>query len=225
MSLKLFYDLLSQPSRAMYILLKVSKVPFESCPVNLRGGEHLSEEFREKFNRFRQVPFIHDKDLKLSESVAIVRYISREYGLGDLYPSDSREQALVDEYLEWQHTNTRLFCAQYAYYKAIVPMMTGRDPDLNLVAKHEKGIRRTMDTIENIWLGKNKFLCGNTISVADLFAACEIEQPRIADLNPVAGRPKLEEWLDNVRKEFDPIYSEAHQTLNQLVSNNGKAKL
>lgn len=38
MTLKLYYDLMSQPSRALYIFLQVAKIPFESCPVALRNG-------------------------------------------------------------------------------------------------------------------------------------------------------------------------------------------
>lgn len=39
MALKLYFDYLSQPSRALYILLKYSKAPFEACPVALRKGD------------------------------------------------------------------------------------------------------------------------------------------------------------------------------------------
>lgn len=38
MALKLYYDELSQPSRALLIILKISKLPFEHCPVKLREG-------------------------------------------------------------------------------------------------------------------------------------------------------------------------------------------
>jgi len=35
-----------------------------------------------------------------------------------------------------------------------------------------------IDIIENVWLKDKPFLTGNTISVADIFCACELEQPR-----------------------------------------------
>jgi len=47
-------------------------------------------------------------------SVGITRYLCREFKVDDhWYPSDSKEQAKVDEYLEWQHLNTRLHCSAY----------------------------------------------------------------------------------------------------------------
>lgn len=50
----------------------------------------------------------------ISFSVGILRYLCREKGVSDhWYPKDSKQQARVDEYLEWQHLNTRANCALY----------------------------------------------------------------------------------------------------------------
>jgi len=35
-AIKYYYDFLSQPSRALWIGMKMSKTPFEDCPVALR---------------------------------------------------------------------------------------------------------------------------------------------------------------------------------------------
>lgn len=40
MALKYYYDLMSQPSRAIYIFLKANKINFEAKPVALRKGRH-----------------------------------------------------------------------------------------------------------------------------------------------------------------------------------------
>ena len=43
-------------------------------------------------------------------SVAIFRYLCGKYSIPDnLYPKDLVKRAKVDEYLEWQHMNTRYF--------------------------------------------------------------------------------------------------------------------
>jgi len=47
-------------------------------------------------------------------SVGILRYLCREKNVqGHWYPEDSKLQAKVDEYLEWQHLDTRLNCSMY----------------------------------------------------------------------------------------------------------------
>lgn len=53
-------------------------------------------------------------------SVAILRYLCKEFTVANhWYPKDSKAQAKVDEYLEWQHLNTRLCCASYFQKKVL----------------------------------------------------------------------------------------------------------
>ena len=64
----------------------------------------------------------------------------------------------------------------------LIPRMKGVDPDPVAVEKQLQLVKKTLDQFETIWLdnGNKKFLCGDKISVADVFAACELEQPAIA---------------------------------------------
>ena len=43
-------------------------------------------------------------------------------------------------------------------------------------------MNKTLDQIEQIWLdnGKNQYILGDKISVADIVAVCELEQPLMA---------------------------------------------
>ena len=66
MSLKLYYFLLSQPSRALYIFLKKCNIPFESKIVNLGKAEQLTPEYLE-INPHGKVPAIDHNGFKLSE--------------------------------------------------------------------------------------------------------------------------------------------------------------
>lgn len=66
MSLKLYFDFLSQPSRALYIFLKVCDVPFERKVVNLMKLEQREPEY-EQINPFMKVPAIDHNGFKLSE--------------------------------------------------------------------------------------------------------------------------------------------------------------
>jgi hypothetical protein len=51
-------------------------------------------------------------------SVGILRYLCREKNVKNhWYPTDSKQQAKVDEYLEWQHLDTRLNCSLYFQHK------------------------------------------------------------------------------------------------------------
>lgn len=73
--MKYYYDLLSQPSRALFIIFKLSKISFDAKEISLAKGDHLIEEYKRTANRFGKVPCIVDEDgFQLSESVAILRY-------------------------------------------------------------------------------------------------------------------------------------------------------
>lgn len=66
MTLKLYYDLISQPSRALYIIFKVCNIPFEKKIVNLKNLEQYTPEF-EQINPFKKVPVIEHDGYKLGE--------------------------------------------------------------------------------------------------------------------------------------------------------------
>ncbi|KAK4874740.1 hypothetical protein RN001_014100 [Aquatica leii] len=218
MSLKLYVDALSQPSRALLIFLQASNIPFTKCIVKLGAGEHLSEEFKNNISRFQKVPVVIHGDFHLTESVAILRYISRENAApNNLYPKDSKLQARVDEYLEWQHTNIRANCAMYFRKKWLEPKITGEELSEKLLLPYERRMVDSLNDFENLWLSSGAFITGDTLTAADIWAACEIEQPRIAGYDPESERPVLSRWLNNVRKSLSPHYEEAHTLLNKLV--------
>lgn len=241
MTVKFYFDLLSQPSRALYILFKVTKFPHEPIPVALRNGVHLTEEFKNDVSRFQKVPCIIDDGFKLSESVAILRLIPHkdlQEGLNanssllffrylknstdlipdSLYPSELKARARVDEYLEWQHNNTRLTCAMYFQLMWLLPKLFGKESNPKQIAEMKKRMETCLDQIETIWLQDSKFIAGNSLTVADIFAACEIEQPRIAGYSAAEGRPKLGAWMERVKKELNPYYDEAHVVVEKAIA-------
>lgn len=44
-SLRFYYDLMSQPSRALFIIFRLSGMQFEDCPVALRNGRCDKEDY------------------------------------------------------------------------------------------------------------------------------------------------------------------------------------
>lgn len=138
----------------------------------------MTDEFSVNVNRFKKLPAIVDNGFQLSESIAILRYLANRNKIADhWYPQDDQKRARIDEYLEWYHLNTRLFCAKYVLVKFIKPFITGSNPNERQVILAEKHLNQNLDLFEDIWLKSGFFLSGcNEISFADLLAACEIEQ-------------------------------------------------
>lgn len=69
--------------------------------------------------------------------------------------------------------------------------MLGRPAKPEKEAESKKRMNNCLDIIENVWLKDKPFLTGDTISVADIFGACEIEQPR-----------KLRRFFDSITHEM-----------------------
>lgn len=118
------------------------------------------------------------ENFKLAESIAILRYLAREFDVPDhWYPRHSRQRARVDEYLEWQHANTRLHCAEYVRYVWRGPLR-GEAVESKVVGRLRTEMIDCLDFIEsNVLQSDVKYIASNEISIADLVAACEIEQP------------------------------------------------
>uniref|UniRef100_A0A2S2QYU0 glutathione transferase n=1 Tax=Sipha flava TaxID=143950 RepID=A0A2S2QYU0_9HEMI len=215
--LKLYYDFLSQPSRTLYLFMKKTEIPFEPIKINLRKSEHLNKEI-ESLNIFKKVPFIDDKGFVIMESVAILRYLCRTYNVADhWYPKDYQKQARIDEYLEWQHNNTRAHCTEYFRNKALQPLKTGQPANEQRVELLENKMIENLNLLENIWLKDKPFLCGEEISISDLVGACELEQPKIAGFDPFVNRPNLIKWIARVKTIFSPFYEEAHKVIEQTA--------
>lgn len=146
----------------------------------LLSGEHTTPEFLRTVNRFGKLPAIVEEEsgFKLAESIAILRYLSREHSVPDhWYPRDSRRRARVDEYLEWQHSNTRLHCAGYVRYVWRGPLR-GEAVERQVAERLRAEMIACLDFIESNLLREDvPFIAGQDISIADLVAACEVEQP------------------------------------------------
>lgn len=136
------------------------------------------------------------------------------------YPKDVQARALVDEYLEWQHSNTRMACALYFQTKWLVPLMSGNPPNEEKLAFLKGNMVKTLDLLENTWLesSQKSFLTTEEISFADILAACELEQTKVADYDPFAGRQKLTSWHQKVKELTNPFYDEAHAIINKISS-------
>ncbi|KAH8299686.1 hypothetical protein KR044_004590 [Drosophila immigrans] len=215
-AIKYYYDLLSPPSRALWIALKLAKTPFEECPVALRKKEQLTDEYK-RINRFQKVPALVDGSFHLSESVAMVRYLADSKKLTEqLYPKSLEDRGRIDEYLEWQLLNVRLPCSLYFREAWLFPMNGIKPkPKQEQIDKLVKNVETGFGQLERLWLEKD-YLMGPNLTVADLFTSSDIEQLRLCQYTVNEKKfPKVAKWLDRVREAGQPHHELAHAFLNK----------
>ena len=95
----------SQPSRAVYWTCLIKGLAFELRTPELLGAR---ESGLGELNPKRQIPTIVQGDFVLYEMPAILTWLCNSNGWVDLYPSDPAARALVDQYLHFHHSTTRL---------------------------------------------------------------------------------------------------------------------
>ncbi|XP_058795541.1 glutathione S-transferase theta-3-like [Phymastichus coffea] len=222
MSLRLFYNLCSAPSRAVYIFLKINNIPFEGKVMDLRKGEQYLPEFQD-INPMKEVPVIHDNGFNLAESGAILRYLCVKFDVHDhWYPHELRARAKVDEFLHWNHgmgkgNRTYLYDRKYLY-----PRLRG-EPSMPESAYHDELLRKYLSHIDKIWLRDKPFVTGHQITIADIVAACYAEH---LDYLGYAeeNQQRLSAWLDRVSCKTDPHYQQAHALVDKFRSQLTKLK-
>nr|GMD80049.1 glutathione S-transferase T1-like [Ipomoea batatas] len=218
MTLKLYVDRMSQPSRALLIFCKANGIEFEEVQIELFKGQHRTPEFGE-INPMKQVPAMVDGDFTLFESHAILKYLACANNVADhWYPADLRERAKVDSVLDWHHANLRRGSAGYVFNTALAPAF-GLPTNPPAAAEAEKVLLASLRTLESFWLqGNGDFLLGNTQpSLADLSLVCELMQLEVLDDKDreriISPYKKVLKWMDDVKKAIQPHFDEVHTTL------------
>ncbi|XP_070482950.1 glutathione S-transferase theta-1 isoform X1 [Equus przewalskii] len=214
MGLELYLDLLSQPCRAVYIFAKKNGIPFELRTVELLKGQHFSADFAQ-LNPLKKVPVLKDGDFTLTESVAILLYLTRKYKTPDhWYPQDLQARARVDEYLAWQHTALRRNCLQTLWHKLMLPVFMGEPVAPEMLAATLAELDGSLQLLEDKFLQNKAFFAGPHISLADLVAITELMHAVGAGCQVFEGRPKLAAWRQRVEAAVGAVlFQEAHEVI------------
>ncbi|KAL6087411.1 hypothetical protein STEG23_013419 [Scotinomys teguina] len=175
MGLELYLDLLSQPCRAVYIFAKKNGIPFQMHTVDIIKGQNLSEQFSQ-LNCLRKLPVLKDGSFVLTESSAILIYLSSKYQVADhWYPTDLQAHAQVHEYLGWHANNIRSTFGVLLWTKVLGPLIGIQVPE-EKVERNRKNMSAALQLLEEKFLGDRAFLVGQQITLADLMCLEEMMQ-------------------------------------------------
>ncbi|KAG2491176.1 hypothetical protein HYH03_010387 [Edaphochlamys debaryana] len=233
-AVRLYVDLMSQPSRAVVIFAKINKLPVEVRNVFIHKGETRAPAFL-AINPMGKVPALEDTRLSpplcLPESGAIMGYLARSFP--DRVPehwfprADPAAAARVESALHWYHANIRIGAMRLAWNKVVAGMM-GQKGDDALAADGAKVLQMALANLQAVWLGNGsrRFIGGSQPCAADLLCACELEQLQLlrkeahgTSLDEIlTPYPVVRTWLDDVRRTCGPEYGEGHKVLGVAVA-------
>lgn len=95
--MKLYHYPLSGHAHRARLFLSLTGVKYDLIEVDLRAGEHKTPDFL-KLNTFGQVPVLEDDDVIVPDSLAIIVYVARKFGLEAWLPSEPAAAAAVQRW-------------------------------------------------------------------------------------------------------------------------------
>ncbi|POM73145.1 Glutathione transferase, theta class [Phytophthora palmivora] len=217
MAIKLYANLISQPSRAAEWVMRLKKLDHEFVVADFGTAIFKSPEFL-ALNPNGLIPVLQDGDFSLFEGNAIMPYLAEKFGWTDLYPTDVQAHAKVNQYLHWHHTNARLITP-----KVLVPLLHTKQ---NIATPEEAVfIKDTPALITKQVELMEKFLIKDFVAetdhptIADIAAYCEFVQVELMGIYDFSKYPKFSAWLK--RMKAVPHHDEIHEPLDQFLTSIG----
>ena len=174
-------------SNVLQVMWVVAELGLEYTRHNVGGsfGGLVTEAYG-ALNPNRTIPTINDNGLVLWESNAIIRYLSRTYGRGSLWPEDPKSVAQADQWMEWYKVNVMPMLMQ-AFFGLVRTAKEKRD--LQQVAEHARAVGQKMQILEQ-HLNGQQFVVGNTLTMGDIitgafthkFFTLDIERPELPNV-------------------------------------------
>ena len=154
---------------AMFIADHGLKV--EEQAVDLMNGEQYGPAFC-AINPNNAVPVLQDGDLILPECSAILKYLA-DVANSPTYPKELKARARVNAAMDW--VNTALYPAfghNLCYPQLFAHVKWEDGAQAQVLARGQTRSRKLLGVMNDSMLGgKNDFLCGNALSIADYQAA------------------------------------------------------
>ncbi|WP_106476848.1 glutathione S-transferase family protein [Phytohalomonas tamaricis] len=234
MSITLYAHRLSQPSRAVEILLRELSIDYDFHEVDFAGGETRTEWFAD-INAFQTVPALVATDaegekLALGESQAIMMYLCRTVADRETaqrwYPGDQdvTRAAQIDQWLAWYQNNLRRFDMFHHIMnlQLTLPMLK-REIQATLLKPLQENLKPGLATLEAHFERQQNGAHPPTLlgdehpTLADLAMGCELYQIKAAGYR-FDGYPQVSAWLGGVaeRVHFKAV-SEEVATLGQEI--------
>lgn len=194
------YEFPGPPSpRFVRIFIAEKGLDIEKVSVNIRDGEHLTDDFK-AINPHCTIPVLElDNGTRISSIDAINRYLEDIHPEPALFGSNPEERAVVNDWNHYIRVNGFMAVAEALRNSAgrlKGRAITGpRDFD-QIPALAERGRQRVMNFFEdlNTHLAGREFIAGNNYSVADIAAMVVVDFSGMAKLDVPEEYTNLKRW-------------------------------
>lgn len=158
----------SSNARRVQMLCDELKIPYTNETVDLMNGAQYLPEFQ-ALNPNSKVPVIDDDGFVLWESQAIMRYLADKHKASAWYPTEPKARAIVEQWLDWNQTRLGPEAGKIMFNTHFA----GDKRNDQAIEDAKTWLAKILPVMDGV-LGKQPFLCGAAITLADLAVATNI---------------------------------------------------
>src|SRR5262245_47019154 len=194
------------------IFVRAAGLDFEEVDV---WGKTTSPEYLAKYPA-HLTPMLEEESLPkgtLGESCAIMAYLCNKHGLDQFYPTDPGRRAMVDNAMFYLIGTFYPLVARATYPTLQFPQYPGEaatsDADDSIKAKSTQdavdALAEPLEVFHSFFMGGNRFIGGDSPSIADIRLAATLEFLRAIDY-PFPGW--AEDYMSAMESALGDAYSE-----------------
>jgi glutathione S-transferase len=176
--------------RARWMLQELG-VEFEPISVNLLAGEHRKPEFL-KINPAGKLPVLVDRDVVVTESVAILLYLAEKYPLKGFLPRESVPRAQVFRWLLFAATELEQPLWRIVRHTRVYPEADRVPADVPIAAREFQEMAAVLDQ----HMQGRRYLVDDHITVADILTAYTLDWGHDAKL--LGDFPRLVAYMEQM---------------------------
>jgi glutathione S-transferase len=165
---------------------------YERIDAGLHFGVNKTPEYL-RMNPTGLVPTIEDDGFQLWESHSIVRYLAAKHSAGKLWPTDLRQRADAERWMDWT------FTFQKEFQRPIFWPLVRTPPekrDLNAI-EAARGVCAELLQIPEKRLADRPYLGGDRLTIADIPLGCHVQLWMRLPLERPA-QPELKAWFERL---------------------------
>jgi glutathione S-transferase len=195
--MKLYYHPLSSNARRARLVAHHLGLQIEEQLVDLAKGAQKAPEYL-ALNPMGKVPTLVDGSFVLTESYAIMIYLSEKTGRRELYPDELATRSEINRWLFWGANEWSPIVARLNFENMLKPMLGLGAPDPVRVQEAEAAFK-PLATLLDTRVESRQYVLGDSLSLADFALAASLATAIPAKL-PLAGFSALQAWQARIEQ-------------------------
>jgi glutathione S-transferase len=195
----------SSPTNKVRFVANYLGLNYQFKPIDLAKGQHLQPDYL-KINPFGRVPCIQHDDFNLSESNAIIRYLS-DLQQSALYPLDLKRRAIVDQWIDYASQHIMMALSRIMFNTYLYSILK-IEKDERALQDGYKYIKQYLPVVEQ-QLRNTNYIAGDHLTLADLCLLASLDTAEVLKVD-LKGVPHVESWLKKLMNE--QFYQAVHKS-------------